>query len=58
MVFEQCSESKDECALYEPAASAVKERYLRLLSKVDKEPVQLNIGGDFSLSYEESIFIR
>lgn len=50
MVFEQCSQSKGECALYESTAEAVKERYLRILKKVDEEPVELDINnGEYTL---------
>ncbi|PVG01811.1 alpha/beta-hydrolase [Serendipita vermifera] len=39
LVFQQCVEAGDQCALWEPTAERVKERYLRLERAVDERPV-------------------
>lgn len=57
MVFEQCAESKGDCALYEPTADKVKERYHQLLSKIDEEPVQISTGGDYTIIRKSHIHL-
>jgi hypothetical protein len=49
LAFQQCVESKDECPLYEPTVEAVKQRYFRLLSKIEENPIQINIDGDYAV---------
>jgi hypothetical protein len=39
LVFQQCVEAREECALYEQTADEVKERYLRLERSLDEHPV-------------------
>lgn len=38
-VFKQCTESREECALYEESATKVEERYHQLVKTVERNPV-------------------
>jgi hypothetical protein len=42
LVFQQCVEAREECALYEQTADEVKERYLRIERSLDERPVVIH----------------
>ncbi|PVG01812.1 alpha/beta-hydrolase [Serendipita vermifera] len=55
LVFQQCAEAGEECALHESTAGKVKERYLRLERSLDEHPVVVHMDAYMGLIHKKFV---